>query len=85
MTEEFNLDESFLEECKQNGVRIEDVEYWCNEGTRYEFRKYDDLYRAARIYMDCAAKDPDGIYYKMKVCADAEEHRYFLWSLYPDD
>ena len=85
MAEDFYINDVFQEKCRQDNVHIEDVEHWTNEGTRFEFKRYDDLEKAVKIYLDSVAKDPDGIWYKMQVHADAENGRYFLWSLYPDE
>ena len=79
--EEFYLDQEFEEKCKEAGIEPDDVRYYCNEGTIYEFNSQEELLKAAQIYLQLATKDPDG--FRVEVTNVGGIHH--LYSQYPPD
>lgn len=79
----YYLDNEFERRCDFFGISIEDSQYYCNEGTKYEIKDLTSLMNAIDEYIGAALNDPDGANFKVTITCSP--HGCFLFSHYPDD
>lgn len=79
----YYLDNEFEKRCDFFGIQIEDSQYYCNEGTKYEFKDLTSLMSALDEYIGAALNDPEETNFKVTITAN--EHGHFLFSHYPDE
>lgn len=79
----YYLDNEFERRCDFFGIPLEDSQYYCNEGTKYEIKDLPSLMNAVGEYLGAALNDPDGANFKVTITCGP--HGCFLFSHYPDD